>query len=246
MDSVLLSLFEHTKLNDGQRRVYLALLQLGTASVSQVADYAQIKRPNAYNLISELEAYGYVHQVVGDKVKTYAAADPNKIMAELKEGVKTFEEMLPYLHAVERRNGKPYVQYYSGLDGVKKAFSQIHKPKNARYVTSFERNQEAIPEEVERWKKLYKSGKAATDARHILTNTEHDRTFSELLTNGNQLVRFLSPEMSLNVDIALVDDKVFLTSFEEGIHVTVIRSAATYKALCALYDLAWDILSQNN
>ncbi|MGZ6005183.1 MAG: TrmB family transcriptional regulator [Candidatus Saccharimonadales bacterium] len=244
MDTVLLSLFEHTKLNDNQRRVYLALLQSGNATVAQIADVAQIKRSNVYNLVTELESIGYIHQVINSKKKTYAAADPNKIVSELKQGVKSFEEMLPYLHAIQRRNGKLYVQYYSGLEGVKQAFSQIHKPKEARYVTSIERASETIPEEVERWKKLYKTGKAATDSRHILTDTEIDQNFALVLTNREQLVRYLSPEMSLNVDIALVDDRVFLTSFEDGIHVTVIRSQATYNALCTLYDLAWSNLSK--
>ena len=244
MDSVLLSLFEHTKLNDKQRRVYLSLMQLGKATISQIADLAQIKRTNAYNIITELKELGYVHEVMDSKKKTYAAADPNVFVSELRQSTKSFEEMLPYLHAVQRRNGKPYVQYYSGADGLKTAFSQIYKPKDARYFTSIERNIITIPDEVTRWQKIYKAGKAAADSRHILTDTKSDRAFAKHLTKDDQRVRYLPPAMDLNVDIVLADSRVFLTSFEEGIHVTVIRSEAIYKALSAIFDLAWTNLEK--
>lgn len=239
MDSLLLSLFERTALNDKQRRVYLALLQTGTAPVSQIARLAQLKRPHTYTIISELEQLGYVHQVMSAKQKMYAAADPNKLASELQQNAKRFEEMLPYLHAIQRRNGKPYVQYFSGLDGVSEAFSQIYRPKSARYVTSIERAQKAIPEEVARWQKIYIAGKAWPGSRHIQTDTATDRTFGALLGRNGQQVRYLKTGVTLNADIALVDSRVFLTSFEHGIHVSVISSPATYKALCTLYDLAW-------
>lgn len=245
MDTVLLSLFEHTKLNDKQRRVYLALMQLGRSTVTQIADYSQIKRTNAYNIITELQEMGYVHEVMAGKKKTYAAADPNVFASELRQNTKSFEEMLPYLHAVQRRNGKPYVQYFSGLSGLKEAFSQIYKPKDARYYTSIERNIITIPDEVTKWQKLYKSGKAAPDSRHILTNTKSDRAFAKLLVKSHQRVRYLPPESSLNVDIVLVDKKVFLTSFEDTIHVTVVHSEAIFTALCAIYDLAWSNLAHD-
>lgn len=243
MDELLLSLFENTRLNDKQRRVYLALLQLGSASVSRIAQEAGIKRPNAYTIIEELEAMGYARQIAGSSRKIYAATDPSKVASELKRASKSFEEMLPYLRAIQKRSGKPYAQYYNGLEGVKQAFSQIYRPKDARYLTSIARNMIAIPEEVARWQKGYLLGGTRPGGRHILTDTQADRAFATTLEKARQHTKYLNPEVSLNVDVALVDDTVFLTSFEDGVHTTVIKSKAICDALSALYDLAWQVLA---
>lgn len=240
MDPLLLSLFENTKLTDKQTKVYMALLQLGQATISQISELSKLKRTNIYGVIFELESLGYVHEVVGKKVQTYAATDPNRVVGELKRGIKSLEEMLPYLRAVQRRSSKPYVQYYSGIEGAREAFTQIYRPKEARYLGSISRAKEAIPEEVKRWQKIYLSGKARPGGKHLLTDSTSDRGYASALTKSGQFFRYLKPGVSLDVDIALVEDTIFLTTFEDIIHTAVIKSPALYRALCLLYDLAWD------
>lgn len=241
LDPISLGLLKHTRLNDKQASVYLALLQLGKGTVSEIATIANLKRPITYIILAELHGMGYARELPeAGKIMTYAAADPAAIFTEMEQNVRNFREMLPYLRAMQRSAGKPYVTYYSGHDGAASAFSQIRKPKEARYALSGHEAMKVIPDEVERWKKMYQSGKAAKGGRHLLTDTPEDYAYGDVLKQAGQVVRYLLPGQGFGIDLALADNKVFLTSFDEVIHVTVIESEVVYSSLCILFDLAWE------
>lgn len=239
LDSVSLSVLEKTNLSDKQSRVYLAVLQLGKAVVSDIATVAELKRPLTYVILDELITEGYVTQVPDYKKKMYTATDPNALATELDRTAQDFREMLPYLRAQQRKAGKPYVTYYSGIEGARKAFGQIRRPKEARYAISIQKAIKHVPDEVARWQKTYLSGKARPGGRHLLTDTEQDRTYGSSLEQADQVVRYVVPGKELTMDLALVDNVVYLTAFDKDIHVTVIESPELYRSLCTMYDLAW-------
>jgi sugar-specific transcriptional regulator TrmB len=245
MDESLTKLFTETKLTDKQIRVYLALLHAGQASVTKIAAISQLKRPNTYVIIAELEAMGYVYPVVGSSTKTYAATDPNKVVSDVKQGIQDLEEMLPYLRAIQKRSGRPHVQYYEGVAGVQQAFAQIYRPKDARYVFSLDDVQAKIPTELERWRKRYFAGKARSGGKHLIRKQNVHKDYVASLKKNGQVVRCLPPEINFNIDIALMDGSVYLTSFEDNVYVTVINSQSIYQGLCALYDLIWSISQED-
>lgn len=239
LDDILLNLLKKTRLSDKQAAVYLATLQLGKATVSEIATAAHLKRSITYVILDTLIAIGYIQEVPGQRKKIYTAIDPNAIASELDGTAKEFREMLPYLRSLQRKAGKPHVTYYTGIEGARQAFSQIRRPKEARYAVSTSKALKRVPGEVERWKKGYLAGTARPGGRHLLTNTIEDHDYAAALTQGGQLVRFLKKGQELDIDLALVDNTVYLTAFEDQIHVTVIESEALYRSLCALYDLSW-------
>jgi HTH-type transcriptional regulator, sugar sensing transcriptional regulator len=239
LDETSLNLLKKTKLNDKQARVYLAVLQLGKATASQIAELAQLKRPLTYVILDELVQQSYVTHIPEERTKRYTAIDPNMIAHELEHTAHDFKEMLPYLRSMQRKAGKPYVTYYHGVDGAQKAFQQIRRPREARYAISIHKALARVPQEVERWKKTYLQGKARPGGRHLLTDTNEDRAYGQAISQAEQIVRYLSKGNDLDMDLALIDGAVYLTAFEDDIHVTVIESGALYRSLCALYDLAW-------
>ncbi len=240
LDPISLQLLQKTSLTDKQARVYLATLQLGKGSVSQIAEAAELKRPLTYVLLDELQTQGYIHEVPGSKKKVYTAIDPNALASQLEQTAADFKGMLPYLRSMQRKAGKPHVTYYSGIEGARKALQQIRRPKEVRYATCISQVMKHVPEEVERWKKIYLQGKARPGGRHLLTDTAEDRAFGQIISQADQIVRYLSPEKALDMDLALCDNTVYLTAFDRDIHVTVIESESLYRSLCALYDLAWE------
>lgn len=241
LDDISLNLLNKTKLNDKQARVYLSVLQLGKGTVSEIAEVAGLKRPNTYVILNELMEEGYVNHVPGFKKLTFTATDPNALATELERTSHEFKEMLPYLRSMQRKAGKPHVTYYNGLEGVRRAFSQIRRPNVARYAISIKKAEQHVPDEVGRWKKTYLEGKARPGGKHLLTNSTEDRLYGKAISMGDQLVRYLSADKELDMDFALIDDTVYLTAFEPNdIHVTVIESAALANSLGAIFDMAWD------
>lgn len=239
LDETSLMLLMRTKFDEKQARVYLAVLQLGKAAVSDIAELAKLKRPITYVILEELQAENYIAEVPGSKTKRYTATDPNLIASELDRTAKDFKEMLPYIRSMQRKVGKPFVTYYSGVEGAAKAFQQIRRPKEVRYAVSINKAAKRVPHEIERWKKTYLDGKARPGGKHLLTDTVEDRSYGTAISQADQIVRYLDKDKELDMDLALADNTVYLTAFDDDIHVTVIESDALYRSLCALYDLAW-------
>lgn len=244
LDNISLQLLKRSGLQEKQAQVYLGVLQLGKGSAAEIAEAAGLKRSITYVILDELMGQGYVSLVPGYTKQTYTASDPNTIASELDQTARDFREMLPYLRSIQRKAGKPHVTYYSGIEGARRAFSQIRRPKEARYALSISKAIKRVPEEVGRWQKTYLSGKARPGGRHLLTNTAEDRSYGKTIGEANQIVRYLDKGQELDIDLALVDNVTYLTAFDEEIHVTVIESDALYRSLCALYDLAWQTARQ--
>ena len=98
MDSGMVRLFEDSGLSEKESRVYLALLELGQASVSRVADAAKLKRSITYVTLESLNEKGYASIVGGKKIAIYAAGDPTMLSARLSTTARHFAEVLPYGH----------------------------------------------------------------------------------------------------------------------------------------------------
>jgi sugar-specific transcriptional regulator TrmB len=240
LDRLSLDVLGNTKMNEKQAAVYLSLLMLGNSSVTKIAEEAGLKRAITYVVLQELQAMGYATLVPSEqKKRIYSAIDPNTLASQLDQTAASFKEMLPYLRAMQRRAGKPYVTYYNGVEGARQAFAQILRPKDARYAISIKKASQHIPDEVERWKRQYAHGKARPGGRHLLTNSPEDHAYGQVLTDAGQVVRYIRSEEMLNMDLALVDDMAFITTFEETVHVTVIHSPALYRSFGVIYDLAW-------
>ncbi len=239
LDDISLNLLRQSKLNDKQSHVYLAALQLGQASVTEIAALAELKRSTTYLILGQLSERGYINQIPGSKTQAYSATDPTTLASELEQAAHDFKEMLPYLRAQHQKAGKPFVTYYSGLKGLEAAFRTIRKPKEARYAISVKKALRHIPNEISRWKKLYLEDKAGKGGYHLLSSTKEDRSYGDLIARHHQHVRYLPKGAEWDMDFSLVDNRVFMTAFHDDMHVTVLESPTLYKSLRTMFDLAW-------
>lgn len=98
---------------------YLAALELGEASVTEVARRAGIGRTTAYDILSSLVSDGLLNQI--DKSgKTYVVAeDPVALLRNAEQHKRVVEEVLPEVQAIYSHSlTKPRIRYYSGTDGI--------------------------------------------------------------------------------------------------------------------------------
>lgn len=108
-------------LHDTEARFYLAALELGQASVRDIAAKADITRTNAYDVFSRLLEQGLVTQVgdASSKSMMVAAEPPDRLSELLEARRRKLESLLPELRSLHNRaSGKPRVRYYQGLEGI--------------------------------------------------------------------------------------------------------------------------------
>lgn len=118
IDQVLVQIGLHEK----EARFYLAALELGQASVRDIAEKAGISRTNAYDVFSRLHEEGLVTQVsvASNKTMLVAAEPPDQLTELLDARRRRLDAFLPELRSLDNRaSGKPRVRFYQGLEGIK-------------------------------------------------------------------------------------------------------------------------------
>jgi len=113
-------------LNDKESKVYLALLELEDALVSEISDKTKINRSLLYSILAELVDKGLVTYILKNNTRYYRAAEPEKILSMLKEKEKALQSILPELVALHRpRAKKPIVEILEGKEGIKTIFNDV-------------------------------------------------------------------------------------------------------------------------
>src|SRR3989338_4407031 len=100
MQNELTKLFESLGLSEDQTKVYLAALELGQASMQDLADKSGVKRTSIYNFIKELIAKGLIVTAKKRKRTVYSAIHPNQLIELEKSRLSELHRVLPELLAV--------------------------------------------------------------------------------------------------------------------------------------------------
>lgn len=113
-------------LDPTEAKVYLALLELGPSTVSEITRQAAITRTLGYHVLDKLGWYGLVDRVSGQGSKmVYTAQHPSRLLtyvkgkkAQWERKVSETESLLPELISIFKLTDKPTVRYQEGVAGV--------------------------------------------------------------------------------------------------------------------------------
>lgn len=241
MDNKLSQSLQNIGFTEKEALTYIALMELGSGTVTDIAQRAKLKRSIIYIILEGLIKRGYVSEIPDTKINRYVAAEPTKILSDLKNKVTDFRSLLPaFLAVYNKPTWKPKINYFEGKEAVISVFRQTEQAKEAYYISNMAGMTKQIPEEVERWVDFFQN-KAPKNyiCKQILTNTPTDIQFAKLSQNKNVKFKFLPKDKTLDMDISLFNNKVALTSLEEKFFIVVIESAALYNSMKTVFDLLW-------
>lgn len=112
--------------SEKKAKIYLALLDLGGASVIDIAKKAKLKRTTVYNILPELIEDGLVSKSNKQKKTIYLAEDPHIIKNRLQEKTELADSVIPQLTSLYNVIPfKPKITFYEGLGGMKKFYNDI-------------------------------------------------------------------------------------------------------------------------
>ncbi len=113
-------------LNTHEVRLYLALLQLPGAGISDLHRETGMYRPLIYRTLPLLIEKGLAVKVVKGKRKQYSAESPDKLAALVTNLTKDLEETLPDLKEMyQARTERPSIKYFEGRRGVAQVYTDI-------------------------------------------------------------------------------------------------------------------------
>ncbi len=114
-------------LTKGEIKVYLALNELGQATIGPIGKISKVSKSKMYDILDKLIEKGLVGYITKEGVKQFVANNPNMILEyiskqeqELLNTKKEMEELLPQL-MLQRKHSKspPVAEMYSGWQGIK-------------------------------------------------------------------------------------------------------------------------------
>jgi len=111
--------------------VYLAALELGGSTVTEIAQKARLPRTTVNLIIRSLQKRGLMNAFLQRKRKIWAAENPEKLMIALKESEAALKVVLPEIQSLRHDTGvKPTVRTYGGPEEIKQIMNDILDSKH--------------------------------------------------------------------------------------------------------------------
>lgn len=236
----ILETLQNVGLGQKEASVYLALLELGTADVGDIAKKAEIKRPTAYLILDDLKKKGLVTIVPKAKVILYTAESPEKLMQDLQKKQELVKRYLPNLLALHNAKiNKPQVLLFEGREGVGKVYDKIFSSSEVLFFSTIRDVFKLFPDMP---KILMKRVEARlTKFREILTQTPTDMEYVSWVKQGEYYQSRFAPKdfPEFLTDSAIFGNNVAFFSFKPTIFAVQINSKEINQSLKVLYELAW-------
>ena len=120
-------------LSDKEANIYISLLELEIASVSNIAKHSNINRSSAYVVLESLKKKGLVGVSDDKKIQRYVASSPDILLRSAKESAEkqekikeAIESVIPELKSLYKDiKHKPIVKVFEGQEATKEAYYNI-------------------------------------------------------------------------------------------------------------------------
>lgn len=237
-------------------RLYLALLELGEASVLSLSKHAGVERTVIYYLLNDLRQLGLIKEVRDERNRLRLLPNPPERLSTLAaERQERVEAALPDLKALynERHKNKPLIQLYEGLAGIDTMYDDViasmkKLPEADREVLTYismdlysqlpVRNQESFREQRKRYH---------IRMRALSEESQIGQSFQERDVEELRQIKFI-PERKQPFLAAFViyGNKIAQYNLKGQVFVTVIEDQALADLQRTAFNLAWQSANTAN
>lgn len=240
------SLLARLGLDEKEREVYLALLSLKLARVTQVAKASKQSRSHTYLVLRSLEEKGLVSEVQRGAVIHFLAEPPEKLLTyvqdrerELKETEQLLQGALPLLKQIEKPlPGEPRVTKLHGLDGMKQVYRDLLTQEFTAFFNA-EKMFEAFGSNVVH--QLF--GKdAKLRGRELFVDNEAARRYlEEIPTDEEYQIRLLPKGMMFDAEAIIYNDVVALFAYDDEKTIIRIENRNIAQSFKAWFEAMWNM-----
>lgn len=227
-------------LSEKETKVYLACLELGSASAYKISQKSSIARSTTYELLESLKKKGLVSLFKKKTVKYYSAEDPKKAIDLSKERVLLLENALPQLDALYGgSHEQPSVRFYQGKQGMKTIAEEILK--EADTVFAFGSADGLLKTLSEYWPDFVERRVKSRIPAHIIvwkSKTAHERKDSEV--ESLRKVKIIPAIYKCNGVVFIWKKKIAMFSFQKDPIALVIESAELANVQQSMFNFMWD------
>lgn len=211
-------------LSKSEVKVYVYLLEHGLSFTRGIAEGTDISHTNAYNIADKLEDKKIVDEQEKDGKKAYLANSPKSIVRMIERKKEKAEQLVGDLEALyNKREGKPKIKFYDGLEQVKDLLREHYDVEEA-YSIGSAKNFWDLDEEYfkERTKVLRENGVIWHD---IMPHASKEGIGEDILDTLGGLydVTFLPEKFGdMSAVFYIWENKVAIVHIDQPVFATVI------------------------
>lgn len=250
MNNILIRSLRQLGCNDKHIRFYIANLELGSATLSEIIAKAKLQRSTAYLIANEMTTLGLVVENHKTYKKLYVAAEPDVILRKLEakqrqigRNALAFKEALPELRAAHHATTtRPSVRTYEGLSGLIAIRNDILAETQEVLLWTNQETEQFI---------FDKQGHEAFISKRI---SQHipirvlavDNAAGHAIKGANDTllrsVKILPRQTTFTSETYIYGDKVAVLDIGKNIFGVITQNKQIADSQRALFELAWDSL----
>lgn len=243
MENNLIKNLETAGLSQKESSVYLALLEIGQASIASLSLKTSIKRPTCYLIIDELIQKGLVTSVPVGRKTLYIAEHPTKIVKRVEQSLSVAKNIVSGLQEImTKRSDRPKLRVFNGKSGVQSIYEEmLVVGKDLYYIASVKDLVASIGEEFldDFIKRRIDKGMKSFSIR--MESTEIERTNYGDQPENLRTVRYAPETFDTPYSIFIFGNRVAFTSREIDSFGFLVESKDLSKTIKSMFDSIWSI-----
>ena len=231
--------------------VYLALLELGPSTTTEISRAAKINRTTGYDILESLVGEGLINLVGETKIQKFAAENPDRVIVFLENKIKQNQEklkmaynLIPELLSVYNEKEKPKVKFYEGIERVKEAFEDTLTAK--KEILAYAVGADMFKAVSREYFKDYTKKKIENNI-HVRVIAPDDKESREVVLKDKEELResLLVPkeQFYFSTEVNIYNNKILTISWKEKF-AFIVESEEIANAQRKIFELAW--LGANN
>jgi sugar-specific transcriptional regulator TrmB len=235
---------EKIGLTDKKAKVYLAVLEIGQATVIQIARKTLIKRTTIYDILNDLVSQGYVSEIKKGNKNYILAEDPQILIKSFERRLEEVKDLAPSLFKMfESVTSRPQIRFYEGVEGIRHLLEESLSTKNKEvsYWGPADNMIEILGNVyIEKW--LKRRIKAGIQTHGLLTENAPRGSKPYLRSDKSALreVRWLSTKTIFDGILWLYDNKVMYISSAKDSFGFIIESNNFTEFMKVIFRSMWE------
>lgn len=226
--------------------VYIALLELGPSTTTEISRRAKINRTTGYDVLESLASDGLVNTLGETKIQKFVAENPDKVIVFLENKIKQGQEklkqaynLLPELFSIYNEKEKPKVKFYEGAENIKEIFEDTLTAKNE--IIGYAVGTDAFEAVGEEYLRDYFKRRVSKNIKVRVIAPDDPDTLKVTANDKKELRESLivpKDKFYFTTETNIYNNKVLIMSWKEKFAV-LIESEEIADAQKKVFELAW-------
>lgn len=234
------TILEKFGLNKNEAIIYVALLELGVSTASEISKKTGLHRTYFYDIAKELVQKGDIKQFKKGK-KTYFSAElPEKLFRIEENKLEELRKIIPQLNAINNLKGqKPKVYFFEGKRGIEEINNETLREKGElagfttpRFISAEEKkiSKEYISKRKSIGKKVRVIGEMSNE---ILEIKKRDK-------DESRQTRILPKDLfNSEIEIIIDNNKVYIINYKDEFGM-IIEDREIAKVQKQIFEIVWN------